>query len=97
MKSPKRNQKSNQKGCVSQEQHPNLTPAQAEILTYLQYEGLTVSQIAARRGCSKQYIRKVRKQLRDYGILSKVAPPLFESGGLRNPRNQRPKIARSKI
>ena len=75
-----RNKKRNQEGCVCQDNSSKLTPAQAEIYTYLDIQALTVSQIASRRGCSPQYIRKVRKQLRDLGLMSKVAPPLSRKG-----------------
>lgn len=70
----KRNQKRNQIGYVSQGEGDSLTPSQAEILGYLQ-EGLEVTQIAVKRKCSKAYVRKVRIQLREKGLLKKVVTP----------------------
>ena len=81
MSGDKRNQKRNLGGCVSHGKSQKMTPRQAEVLAYLQTEGLTVAQVAARRGWSKQYVRKVRVQLRNYGLLSKVAPPPLSLGG----------------
>lgn len=53
----------------------NLTKTEAEFLHYFNDLGYTVSQIASRRGCSKQYVRKVRLKLSKSGWLRKVAPP----------------------
>jgi hypothetical protein len=83
----KRNLKRNLNGSVCLKQLPVLSPARAEIYGYFEYEGLTSSQIAARRGCSKRYVRKVHQWLKNQGILSMVPPPLLEGGEA--PRNLR--------
>jgi hypothetical protein len=77
----RRNQKAQPNGCVCHERSQNLTKVEAEIYTYLCEEGLTVSQVAARRGCSKQYVRKVRSKLKNKGFFLKVAQMVAPQGG----------------
>lgn len=44
-----------------------LSASQAEILTYLQ-AGLSTAQIAAKRKCSRSYVRRVRRKLEEKGL-----------------------------
>jgi hypothetical protein len=56
----------------------SLTKKQQAIYNYIQLEGLTVAQIAARLGQSKRNVRKIRKKLLDGGHLSKYQPPTLQ-------------------
>lgn len=77
----KRNKKAPADCSVSQEGRPGLTPREAEILTYLNEQGLTVAQVAARRGWSKRYVRQVRQRLQKKGVFrANVPPPLKNKG-----------------
>ena len=81
MSEQKRNQKRNQNGCVYHGISQKLTKAEAEICTYLEIEGLTVAQVASRRHCSKQFVRKVRKKLQNSGLFSAIVGAQPKRGG----------------
>jgi len=70
------NQKDNQTTTFCHGVFPKLTKVESEIWGYLSIENLSTSQIAMRRGCSKQAVNKIRKKLQQKGIeTKKVAPP----------------------
>jgi hypothetical protein len=52
-----------------------LSAAKAEIYAMVALEGMTVSQIATRRKCSRRYVRKIKKELTDLGLFRNVVPP----------------------
>lgn len=57
------NQKVNPRGLISRKKQQKLTRTEAEVLSFLQNEGLTVTQIALRRKTSKQAVYKIRERL----------------------------------
>lgn len=91
----KAKEKRTSEASQSQQRQPHLTRNEAQVLSFLTHDFLTVAQIAVRRRTSKRAVYKIRESLIEKGYLNRVN--VHKGGGVVNPANLSAPVASQKI